>query len=166
MAVSPYLLFIRKNSQSAALKKLPFIARGKALGKMYKALPAAEKAALVKAAKATPAPKHTKIRASVRKQARDSKVSVGLVKKLWKKTEGSSTAVRLARIAKTVAPRKVAAKKTPAAIKKALAVKKPVAAKKVVAKAAAPKKIVAKVAAKKTVVAKKAKVVAKKTAKK
>ena len=128
MAVSPFLLFVRKNGKHASLKGLAVPARGKALGKMYKALSVADKAALVKAAKATAAPKRTKVQRSVLVQAKALGVPSGIVKKRWAAAKGSSTASKLRAIAKT-ANIKVRVAKKPVATKKPVA-KKAVATKK------------------------------------
>ena len=111
MAVSPYALFMRKHAKNPALKGLAIAQRGKATAKLYKALPAAEKAALIKTAKATPAFKRTKVVSSVRSQARALGIPVALVKKQWYSTKGSSTQTRLRAIAAKakITPRKVRA---------------------------------------------------------
>ena len=99
MGVSPYSLFLRQHAKNPALKGLPIAKRGKASARLYNALPAAEKAALVKTAKATPAFKRTKVAASVRAQARSLGVPIALVKKQWFATKGSNTASKLKAIA-------------------------------------------------------------------
>ena len=135
MAVSPFLLFVRKNKTNAALAKLAVPARGKALGKLYKALPAAEKAALIKTAKATPAPKRTKVQKSVLVKAKALGVPSGVVKAAWFKTKGNSTKAKLVAIAKAknIKIRKVKVVKA-AAPKKVVKVAKKAAATKKVAK--------------------------------
>ena len=134
MAVSPFILFARKNVKPASLKGLSVPARGKALGKLYKALPAADKAALIKAAKATPAFKRTKVVRSVQKQAVALGIPLKFVRASWYKTAGSSTPAKLRNIAKANNIKIRVAKKAVAVVKKAAPAKKVVATKKVAKK--------------------------------
>ena len=141
MAVSPFLVFLKQSAKNASLKGLSGVARAKAVGKLYKALPAAEKAALVKTAKATKLPPRTKVQRSVTKVAVARGIPLALVRKNWFSTKGSTTSSRLNKIAK-------AAGITVRKPKKAVAVKKvavkAVATKKVAVKKAAATKKVAK----------------------
>jgi hypothetical protein len=135
MGVSPFSLFIRDPKVKAALKGMPIAKRGKKSGELYRALSAAEKAALVKRAQATPSYKRTKVTKSVLAVARARKLPAALVKKHWHSTAGTTTLSRLRKIAdanklqlRTVKPKKAV---------KAVKVAKPVKAVKV-AKAAKP----------------------------
>ena len=124
MGVSPFLLFIKKYGKDASLKGLKFAQRGVALGKKWKALPAAEKAAFVATAKKTATPKRTKVPVTVLKKAVAKGIPLKFVRKSWYSTKGSSTAGRLNKIAKTagIQVRKAAKKAAPA--KKTAATKK------------------------------------------
>ena len=101
MGISPFSLFIRDPKTKAALKGLPITKRGKKSGELYRALSVADKAALVKKAKATPSFKRTKVAKSVLVVARARKVPVTLVKKLWHATKGTSVLCRLRKIAES-----------------------------------------------------------------
>ena len=147
MGISPFAQFIRDPKVKSALKGLPIVKRGKKSGEMYRALSVADKAALVKRANAAPAFKRTKVAKSVLIVARSRKVPVGLVKKHWHSTAGTTVLSRLRKIAesnkltlRSLKPKaakvvKVAKKATKVAAKKATKVaKKATKAKKVVAK--------------------------------
>ena len=136
MGVSPFSLFIRDPKTKAALKGLPIVKRGKKSGELYRALSVADKAALVKKAKATPAYKRVKVAKSILVIARARKVPATLVKKHWHATKGTTVLSRLRKIAESnkLTFRSLKAKK---AVKVA---KKPVA-KKPVAKKASGKKV-------------------------
>ena len=101
MGISPFSLFIRDPKTKAALKGLPITKRGKKSGELYRALSVADKAALVKKAKATPSFKRTKVAKSVLVVARARKVPVTLVKKLWHATKGTTVLSRLRKIAES-----------------------------------------------------------------
>ena len=131
MAVSPFLVFLKQSAKNASLKGLSGVARAKAVGKLYKALPAAEKAALVKTAKATKLPPRTKVQRSVTKVAVAKGIPLALVRKNWFSTKGS-TSSRLNKIAKA-AGITVRKPKKDAPVKK-VAVKKAAATKKVAKK--------------------------------
>eukprot|EP00744_Colponema_vietnamica_P013773 GILI01019311.1.p1 GENE.GILI01019311.1~~GILI01019311.1.p1 ORF type:complete len:179 (+),score=53.54 GILI01019311.1:27-539(+) len=99
MGVSPYTIFIRQTAQNKALKGLTFQQRGQAVAKLYKALSASDKAALIKKAKAAPAITITKVPLSVIDQARAKNIPINLVKENWHSTKGHSTQARLNNIA-------------------------------------------------------------------
>ena len=130
MGVSPFSLFIRDPKTKAALKGMPIAKRGKKSGEMYRALGAADKAALVKKAKATPSFKRTKVAKSVLAVARARKVPAALVKKQWHSTKGGTVLSRLRKIAasKNLTMRSLKAKKAKKVVTKA---KKVVKGKKV-----------------------------------
>eukprot|EP00744_Colponema_vietnamica_P015818 GILI01022176.1.p1 GENE.GILI01022176.1~~GILI01022176.1.p1 ORF type:complete len:127 (+),score=27.64 GILI01022176.1:55-381(+) len=98
MGVSPYSIFLRQTAKNQALNKLPIGKRGKAVAKLYKALSASDKAALIKQAKATPVFKRNRVNSSVLEQARAKKIPTGLVRRSWFSTKGS-TQSRLNKIA-------------------------------------------------------------------
>ena len=100
MAIGAFSKFIQETSKNAALKNLKFIARGKKMGQMYRALSKADKAALSKRAAAAKKPKHVKVQASIRVMGRAKGIPVKLIKKVWHSTKGASTAGRLNAIAK------------------------------------------------------------------
>ena len=101
MGVSPFSLFIRDPKTKAALKGLPIVKRGKKSGELYRALSVADKAALIKKAKATPAFKRTKVAKSILVIARARKVPSTLVKKHWHATKGTTVLSRLRKIAES-----------------------------------------------------------------
>ena len=149
MGVSPFSLFIRDPKTKAALKGLPIVKRGKKSGELYRALSVADKAALVKKAKATPAYKRVKVAKSILVIARARKVPATLVKKHWHATKGTTVLSRLRKIAesnkltfrslkakKAVKVAKKVSKKAVKVAKKAVKV-----AKKPVAKKASGKKV-------------------------
>ena len=120
MGVSPFSLFIRDPKTKAALKGMPIVKRGKKSGELYRALSVADKAALIKKAKATPAFKRTKVAKSVLVIARARKVPVTLVKKHWSATKGTTVLSRLRKIAESnkLTLRSLKAKKAVKAVKK------------------------------------------------
>ena len=138
MGVSPFSLFIRDPKTKAALKGLPIVKRGKKSGELYRALSVADKAALVKKAKATPAYKRVKVAKSILVIARARKVPATLVKKHWHATKGTTVLSRLRKIAESnkLTFRSLKAKKAVKVSKKAVKV-----AKKPVAKKASGKKV-------------------------
>ena len=97
MGVSPFSIFIQQNYKKATGKTIA--ERGRALGKMYRAMPAADKAKLVAAAKKAPAFKRTKIAASVRKLSRKMGVPVAVLKKHYFSVKASSTAAKIRAVA-------------------------------------------------------------------
>ena len=128
MGVSPFSLFIRDPKTKAALKGLPIVKRGKKSGEMYRALAAADKAALIKKAQATPSFKRTKVAKTVLVVARARKVPAALVKKHWYSTKGTTVLSRLRKIAESnkLTLRSLKAKKV---VAKKVAAKKPAAKK-------------------------------------
>ena len=147
MGVSPFSLFIRDPKTKAALKGLPIVKRGKKSGELYRALSVADKAALVKKAKATPAYKRVKVAKSILVIARARKVPATLVKKHWHATKGTTVLSRLRKIAESnkLTLRSLKAKKAVKVAKKvskkAVKVAKKPVAKKPVAKKASGKKV-------------------------
>ena len=147
MGVSPFSLFIRDPKTKAALKGLPIVKRGKKSGELYRALSVADKAALVKKAKATPAYKRVKVAKSILVIARARKVPATLVKKHWHATKGTTVLSRLRKIAESnkLTFRSLKAKKAVKVAKKvskkAVKVAKKPVAKKPVAKKASGKKV-------------------------
>ena len=106
MGVSPYSLFIKRNGASIQAKTIA--ERGRKLGKMYKALSAADKAKLVADAKKAPAFKRTKIAASVRKLSLARGLSVADLKKHYQISGAGSP---LAKIRAAAAKAKVTLRK-------------------------------------------------------
>ena len=142
MGVSPFSLFIRDPKTKAALKGLPIVKRGKKSGELYRALSVADKAALVKKAKATPAYKRVKVAKSILVIARARKVPATLVKKHWHATKGTTVLSRLRKIAESnkLTFRSLKAKKAVKVAKK-VSKKAVKVAKKPVAKKASGKKV-------------------------
>ena len=142
MGVSPFSLFIRDPKTKAALKGLPIVKRGKKSGELYRALSVADKAALVKKAKATPAYKRVKVAKSILVIARARKVPATLVKKHWYATKGTTVLSRLRKIAESnkLTLRSLKAKKAVKVAKK-VSKKAVKVAKKPVAKKASGKKV-------------------------
>ena len=142
MGVSPFSLFIRDPKTKAALKGLPIVKRGKKSGELYRALSVADKAALVKKAKATPAYKRVKVAKSILVIARARKVPATLVKKHWHATKGTTVLSRLRKIAESnkLTLRSLKAKKAVKVAKK-VSKKAVKVAKKPVAKKASGKKV-------------------------
>ena len=142
MGVSPFSLFIRDPKTKAALKGLPIVKRGKKSGELYRALSVADKAALVKKAKATPAYKRVKVAKSILVIARARKVPATLVKKHWYATKGTTVLSRLRKIAESnkLTFRSLKAKKAVKVAKK-VSKKAVKVAKKPVAKKASGKKV-------------------------
>jgi len=118
----PYSVFLKKYAKKVnyadfkGSHKAKFVARARALGKMYRALPAAEKKAIVaeaKTAKAFPKSKVRLVAASRRrtaavlaKQVKGNKANVlEFVRRHYKKVEHQARGARVAKLAKLWAKR-------------------------------------------------------------